>query len=523
MSHAPTQHRGIDGAVIGIDLGTTNSVVATVRDGKVEVIADAEGNTLHPSIVAFLPNGQRVVGRAARERRVIDPAHTVFSAKRLIGQPFQSPGVQEVIRHLPYRVEEGRDQEPIIVTRGGRMRVPEISGILLAYLRDLAQQRIGEPVNHCVITVPANFSDGQREATRQAAGYAGMEVLRIVNEPTAAALAYGHERKVQQRVAIFDFGGGTFDLTLLAVRDDLFEVIATGGDPFLGGDDMDQALAKRLVRLMLEQHRVDLSTDPTAFAHLLLAAEQIKMRLSRDEVVEGTLNELAYGPGGQPIGLQFRIQRDELEIMLADVVQRSITCAQRVLAGAQIEPAAVDEVILVGGATRVPLVRKRVTQEFGKPPMGGINPMEVVACGAALHAHGLFAPPGGAVAEVGVLLDVCSHSLGLSTAGGYAEVLIPKNTGIPAEKARVFSTAQDGQQAVILKVCQGESRRFEENAALGELRLTGLRAAARGVVKIEITFLIDADGILQVSARDIETGRAEQATLRVLGVGARGG
>ncbi|HTM20605.1 MAG TPA: Hsp70 family protein, partial [Kofleriaceae bacterium] len=241
----------------------------------------------------------------------------------------------------------------------------------------------------------------------------------------------------------------------------------------------------------------------------------------KDEIVEGTLNELAYGTGGQPIGLDFRIVRDELEILYADIVQRSISTAERVLAGAQVDPAAVDEVILVGGTTRVPLVRKRVTQAFGRPPLGGINPMEVVACGAALHAHSLFAPPGSAAAEVGVLLDVSSHSLGVATAGGYAEVLIPKNTGIPAEKAKIFSTATDNQQAVVLKVCQGESRRFDENQPLGELRLTGLRAAPRGVVKIEVTFLIDADGILQVAARDIETGRAEQSVLRVLGVGAR--
>jgi len=514
-------HRGIEGGVVGIDLGTTNSVIATVIDGKVEAIAGEDGDTLHPSVVAFLPTGQRVVGQAARARRVIDAANTIYSIKRLIGQPFRSAAVQEVIAHLPYRVEEGRDQEPIVVTRAGRLRIPELSGMVLAHLRGLAQQRLGLPVNHCVITVPANFSDSQREATRQAAGYAGMEVLRVLNEPTAAALAYGHDRKLHQRVAIFDFGGGTFDLTLLAVREDLYEVVTTGGDPFLGGDDMDQILAKRLSRMLLERHRVDLAYDPVGFARMVIAAEQIKMRLSREEVVEGTLPEVAYGPGGEALGLDFRITRAELEIMYAEIVERAVAAAAKVLAEAQVEPAAVDQVILVGGATRVPLVRKRVSQAFGKPPLGGINPMEVVASGAALHAHGLFAPPGADAGEVGLLLDVSSHSLGVATAGGYAEVLIAKNTGIPAEKARIFSTAHDDQEQVVLKVCQGESRRFEDNLPLGELRLVGLRKAPRGVLKIEVTFLIDADGILQVSARDIETGRAEAATLQVLGVGSR--
>ncbi len=517
----PDPHRGIEGAVVGIDLGTTNSVIATVIDGRVQALADESGSSLHPSVVAFLPTGDRLIGPAAVARRAIDPANTIFSAKRLIGQPYRAPAVQEVLAHLPYRVEEGPDQESIIVTRAGKLRVPEISGLVLAHLRELAQRRLGTPVNHCVITVPANFSDGQREATRQAAGYAGMEVLRVLNEPTAAALAYGHERKLHQRVAIFDFGGGTFDLTLLAVREDLYEVVATGGDPFLGGDDMDQVLARRLARMVLERHRSDPTSDPSTFARLLMAAEQIKIRLSRDEIVQGTLTEVGFGPGGQPLSLDFRIVRDELDILVAGVVERALAAAARVMAEAQVDPSAVDEVILVGGATRVPLVRKRVTQQFGRAPLGGINPMEVVACGAALHAHGLFAPPGTRAAEVGLLLDVTSHSLGVATAGGYADVLVAKNTGIPAERSRIFSTAQDNQQVVVLRVCQGESRRFDENQLLGELRLTGLRAAPRGVLKIEVTFLIDADGILQVSARDIETGRAEAATLKVLGVGSR--
>jgi molecular chaperone DnaK len=510
-----------DGAVVGIDLGTTNSVVACIQNGEVVVIANEQGHRLHPSVVAFKPNGERVVGLAARLRRIIDPINTIFSAKRIIGQSFRAPAVQEALRHLPYRVEEGQNQESIVVTRAGRFTVPQISSIVLARLKEVAEKHLGQPIKYCVVTVPANFSDGQREATRQAAELAGMEVLRILNEPTAAALAYGQNRKLHQRIAIFDLGGGTFDLTLLAVREDLYEVIATGGDAFLGGDDMDRALANDLAMRCLEQHRVDPRTDAEAMAKLLIASEQIKMKLSKEQVVEGTLNELAYGEGGVALSLKFNVTRQQFESLIAPLVDRAIVKAEEVLAEAGVSADRVDEVLLVGGATRVPLVRERVAQQFGAASKAQINPMEVVAAGAALHGHALFTPAGESQTSVGLLMDVTSHALGIATAGGYAEFIIDKNTPIPAEGTRVFTTANDQQTEVEIRVCQGQERRFDSNVPVGELRLDGLRPARRGDIRVEVSFLIDANGILQVAAKDLETGRDERATLSLIGISDR--
>ncbi len=507
-----------EGAVVGIDLGTTNSVVAAVVDGKVRVITDAKKHHLHPSVVAFKPNGKRDVGVTARMRRVIDPRNTIFSAKRIIGQSFRSPGVQSALRHLPYEVFEGANQEPMVRTRAGQFSVVNISTMVLEYLKQLATKQLGKPVTHCVITVPANFSEGQREATRRAASAAGMQVLRILNEPTAAALAYGQKRQLHQRIAVFDFGGGTFDMTVLAVREDIYEVVATGGDPFLGGDDMDHAIAQHLGRQFLEEHRVDLGEDPSARACLLIAAEQIKMKLSKDQSVGGTLNELAYGEGGKPLALKFHVDRNMFNMLVEPIVERSLDLVRYVLEDAEIRPEHIDEVILVGGATRVPLVRDRVAQFFGARPRGDINPMEVVAAGAALQAHALFAPPDEATASVGLLMDVTSHSLGIATAGGYVETLIAKNTTIPAEKTRLFTPARDFQEAVKLRVCQGEEKQFAENTQVGELVLDGLPRVRRGDMKLEVSFLIDADGLLQVSAKDTASGQTARATLRVVGV-----
>jgi molecular chaperone DnaK len=501
---------------IGIDLGTTNSVVAALAGGRVKVIPDADGRPLHPSVVAFLPDGTRAMGRAARARRLIDPANTVFSAKRIIGQPFSSDRVQEALAHLPYRVVGGDNQEPIVVTRGGRHQVAEVSSFILGDLKALAEAQLGAPVAACVVTVPANFSDGQREATRQAAEQAGMQVLRILNEPTAAALAYGMRGAINQRVVVFDLGGGTFDCTALAIRDGLYEVLATGGDPYLGGDDIDQGIAEDLAMDFLHTHRLDPRTDPNAMGKLLMAAEQVKIRLSEHMEVEGTLKELAYGIGGAPLSLPFKYTRGQLERHVRPLVERALALTEQVLAEASITPQIIDEVLLVGGATRVPVVREAVAAVFGRRPRVDIDPMQVVAVGAAYQAHALTRPDSGH--QVGLLMDVTSHALGIATAGGYSEVLIPKNTPIPAEGSRTFATAADDQTLVKLRVCQGSERRFDANNPIGELVLSGLPAAPRGKVQVEVSFLIDADGILQVSARDLVSGNAARATLTVLGV-----
>ncbi|HTJ44521.1 MAG TPA: Hsp70 family protein [Kofleriaceae bacterium] len=501
---------------VGIDLGTTNSVVALARDGRIEVVPDDEGRKLHPSVVAFKPNGERAIGMPARLRRVIDPRNTIFSAKRLIGQAFESKAIQSLIAQLPYEVRAAKDGEPAVLARGKTVPVAEISTMILAHLRARAEAYAGEPVTEAVITVPANFTDGQREATRRAGEAAGLRVLRVLNEPTAAALAYGIGKQVHQRVVVFDMGGGTFDVTLLAVRDDFFEVLATGGDPFLGGDDMDKLIADRMARRFLEQHRIDLNTDPRATAILRIAGEQIKGKLSSEDEVTGSLSEIAHGEGGVPLALDFRVTRAELEQMIEPLVDRAIVKCEDVLAAAGVMAQHVDEVILVGGATRVPLVRRRVAEHFQREPRTDINPMEVVAEGAALQAMILTAPAEQSK-PAPILIDVTPHALGLATAGGYTDVLIDRNQAIPAERTRVFATARDQQTEVVIRICQGGERTFANNVALGELRLDGIAAAPRGQVRIEVTFLVDADGILQVSAKDVATGHANRVSLRVLG------
>ncbi len=503
-----------EGCVIGIDLGTTNSVVGIVSGGRAIALSDPDSGNLVPSVIAFVPNGSRVVGGAARARRTIDPLNTVYSVKRIIGQSFRSPRVQEAIRGLPYQVVEGKQEEPLIVTRAGRHSVSEVSSYVLGHLRSLAEHHLGQRVTHCVVTVPANFSDGQRAATRRAAELAGMEVLRILNEPTAAALVYGRKRRLHQRLAVFDLGGGTFDMTVLAVRENVFEVIATGGDPFLGGDDFDEVIAQRLATQLLKEHRVDANADPAMRARLSMAAEQIKMRLSAEHSVDGVLRGIAYGEGGKPLSLKFHVARGEMEELIAPIVDKAIRKAQQVLTEARLTATQIDEVILVGGSTRVPLVQRRVAEAFGRTGKSDHDPMEVVGLGAALQANSLFAPS----EESDVLMDVLSHSLGIGTAGGYTTTLIPKNTSVPAEGRRVFSTARDNQERVQIPVCQGEKSQFADNIEIGALSLEELPQGRRGEVRLEVAFYIDANGILQVTAKELSTGKDTKATLSAIGV-----
>jgi molecular chaperone DnaK len=504
--------------VLGIDLGTTNTVAAVYPgDGNIQVVRDGQGQTLFPSVVAFTPQTEILVGEDARVRRIIDAANTIFSSKRIIGQSYQSPAVIDLIRLLPYRVIEGNNQEPMTQTRAGVHTIPQIASLILAHVIGQARKQTGTNLTHCVITVPANFTDAQRQATRHAAELAGLEVLRILNEPTAAAIAYGHPSSKQERLAVFDLGGGTFDLTVLAVREGLFEVVATGGDPFLGGDDMDRLLANHLAQDFLEEKRLDLRTVPESYARLLLVAEDIKKRLTDTVLVEDSIREIAYGVGGEPLDLVFSIRRERLEHLISHLVDRALDVGARVLSEANLLPGQLDGLILVGGATRVPLVRRRLEERFGLRPRVEINPMEVVAIGAAMQGLHLVAPDA-AGTKPALLVDVTSHALGIATTAGYVEHLIPKNTPIPAEGRQIFTTAMDDQTLVRIRVCQGSSRHWVDNVAVGEIRLPNLRPARRGEVKVEVSFLIDANGTLSVSAVDLETGRREDATLELVGV-----
>jgi molecular chaperone DnaK len=509
--------------VIGIDLGTTNSVVATVRGNRVEVIPDPQGYRLHPSVVAFVPNGDILVGHAARARRHIDPESTIYSAKRLIGQTMRNPIVQLTLGTLPYHVEEGPNEQPLIVVRGRQYTVPEISAYVLMHLKQCAERHLGTTVTKAVITVPANFSDAQRQATKHAGELAGLKVLRILNEPTAAALAYGFGKALDARLAIYDLGGGTFDVTVLSIRDKIFEVLATGGDSFLGGDDFDRALVDRLAGGLLEQARIDLRAHPDGWAKLTMAAEQIKCQLSRDEIVAGTVHDLAVGVDGQGVSLDFEISRHEFEGMIAPYVERSLLACDEVLIASGQGAAGLTELILVGGSTRTPHIRRRIAEHFRREPQTRINPDETVAYGAALQGAALTAGAHNPAEFYSLLLDVVPRALGIAVAGGYAEAIVDRNTPIPVERVRTFVTSHDNQTLVVIQVCQGESRRFAENAMLGTLTLEGIPPRPRGEAEIEVTFTVDTDGILNVRARDVKTDMETQARIQVLGAPERRG
>jgi len=504
--------------VIGIDLGTTNSVVATVRDGRVEVIPDGYGNRLHPSVVAFVQTGDVVVGHAARARRHVDPINTIYSAKRLMGQSIRDPVVGLAISSLPYQVEEGPNEQPVVVVRGRRYTIPEISSFVLMHLKQCAEKYLHTTVSKAVITVPANFTDSQRQATKYAGELADLEVLRILNEPTAAALAYGFGKAMDAKLAIYDLGGGTFDVTVLEIHGKIFEVLATGGDAFLGGDDFDRAVLHRLSGEFLMQQRIDLREFPEGYAKLLSASEQIKCRLSTEDAVAGTIHDLAVGAGGFQLGLEFELTRPQFELLVEPYVKRSVETCAEVLNAVGLTAAELTDVILVGGSTRTPMVRELIEQQFGRAPRARINPDETVAYGAALHANGLTVAdetPGQDFYSL--LLDVAPRALGIAVAGGYNEIIIERNTPIPVERTRNFITSKDGQTQVNIEVCQGEARSFSENEKLGVLSLQGIPARKRGESAIEVTFTIDTDGILSVRARDAKTNTETQATMKVVG------
>jgi|HubBroStandDraft_1064217.scaffolds.fasta_scaffold02257_8 molecular chaperone DnaK len=617
---------------VGIDLGTTNTVVAAVRDEVVTTLSDSRKERIFPSVVSFHPSGSVLVGRKALERRLIDASNTIYSVKRLIGRPWDSPEVQLARTHLPFDLREGPKSGTVVVARGEQLTLPEISAFVLRHAKVVAEAALGEPVDRAVVTVPANFNDLQRAATKTAGALAGLDVMRILNEPTAAALAYGQDQ-LRERIAVFDLGGGTFDISLLDLADNVFEVLATAGDTALGGDDIDTIVAERMVEDMLAKHRFDARTMPAGFARLRILGEQMKCALSSSEEYQLEVDDFVPGHRGTSVKWRFRMTRPELEWASLVIVERTLTVCQRALEAAGLVTSQLDRIILVGGATRMPMVARKVEQFFGRAPIVRVNPDEVVALGAAIQADlldrspkrsqppasnpriadqsvavpRLSAPPSIEVPDLPIieprassvpaarpraarssgppieldlgdtvlgpalvlpplpplpplpsrrppaphaaspppplpapragnkkvatstsirraakrrgplLIDVTPLSLSVETAGGFCDVLIDANMPIPCDRTRSFGTAKDGQTSVHLRVAQGEGRRFADNTLLGELELSGLRAAPRGAVEISVTFEIDANGMLKVRARDVRTGNETAAKIQLVG------
>ncbi len=495
--------------VIGIDLGTTNSVVATVQGNQPVVIKNRTGQHLTPSVVAVSKTGKRLVGQIAKRQAITNPQDTVYAAKRLIGRKYGSPQVQEALRHLSYQIVPGEHDDVRVRLGGKDVSLPEISAMILRELKLDAEAHFGRPVHQAVVTVPAYFNDAQRQATKDAGKIAGLEVLRIINEPTAAALAYGFGRTVNGKIAVYDLGGGTFDVTVLEVGNGVFEVIATGGDSYLGGEDFDNRVIEWLVQAFAKEHGIDLRKDRMALQRLKDAAEKAKIELSTAKESQINLPFICTPPGGgAALHLQATLTRDKLEQLCGDLIERTIAIAEGVLRDAKIRPTDLKEIILVGGMTRMPKVAEAVKRYFKRDPCKGVHPDEVVALGAAVQAHALTSEQ----AQV-LLLDVTPQSLGVAIAGGFARKLIPKNTTVPTSTTEVFNTSQDYQTSVRIMVLQGESEIAHENELLGEFILTGLRSAKRGEVEIEVTFDINSDGIVSVSARDKETGQRQSITV----------
>ncbi|AKU89781.1 molecular chaperone DnaK [Vulgatibacter incomptus] len=490
---------------IGIDLGTTNSVVATVHHGVPTIIPSRTGARLTPSVVAVAANGKKLVGSIARRQGIINPEQTIYSAKRLIGRRFSSKEVTEASRHLPYRVECGLHDDVRLRLGGSSVAVPEISAMILQELRLDAEAWLGRPVERAVITVPAYFNDAQRQATKDAGVIAGLEVMRIINEPTAAALAFGHGRAHSGKIAVFDLGGGTFDISVLQLKRGVYEVLATSGDTFLGGEDFDNRLIEWLLQGFEADYGADLRKEKMAMQRLRDGAEKAKHELSSAREARIELPFLYTLPtGGAALHLQRTLTRETFRELTQDLVERTIRTTAAVLAEAKISPKEIGEVVLVGGQTRSPSVQEAVKRFFGREPSKAVHLDEVVALGAAIQADALASNKADTL-----LLDVTAQSLGIKVAGGFSNVIIPRNTTIPTSASHRFTTVRDNQPGARILVLQGDEKEASKNELLGDFQLMGLRRAPRGEVEIEVRFDISADGIVWVSAQDVETGQEQ--------------
>jgi molecular chaperone DnaK len=500
--------------VIGIDLGTTNSCVAIVETsptGKVDVriIPNAEGARTTPSIVGFTANGERLVGQPAKRQAVTNAANTIYAVKRLIGRKAKDPEVRRQIERSPYRIIEAPNGDAWVSVAGKEMSPPEVSAMVLARMKEIAETYLGEPVTEAVVTVPAYFDDAQRQATRDAGKIAGLDVRRIINEPTAAAIAYGLDRKMTERIAVYDLGGGTFDISILELQEGVFSVRATNGDTYLGGEDFDLRIVDAIAENFQRENGVDLKKDRMALQRLKEAAEKAKHELSSSLETELNLPFIATNPKGEPLHVQKTMTRAELELLTGDLIERSLEPCRKCLADARLTPHDIQSVVLVGGMTRMPAVMKAVREFFAREPNKGVNPDEVVAAGAALQGSAL-----GEESPIEMLLlDVTPLSLGVETGGGVFTVLIPRNTTIPTERNEIFTTSVDNQNFVPIHVLQGERPMAADNRSLTRFELTGIPPAPRGVPKISVTFRIDANGVVSIDAKDLGSGRSQQMNI----------